>query len=67
MKNNYISDIEDELNELQRLINTSLLDYIYFKIDNKLKFNPAVRIALDIKINNLEKSIRALRDKLENG
>ena len=67
MKNNYISDIEDELNELQRLINTSLLDYIYFKIDNKLKFNPAVKIALDIKINNLEKSIRALRDKLENG
>jgi hypothetical protein len=66
MKNNYISDIENELNELQRLINNSLLDYIYFKIDNKLKFNPAIRIALDIKINNLEKSIRALRDKLQN-
>jgi len=66
MKNNYISDIENELTELQRLINNSLLDYIYFKIDNKLKFNPAIRIALDIKINNLEKSIRALRDKLQN-
>ena len=67
MENNYISDIESELNELQRLINNSLLDFIYFKIDNKLKFNSAVKIALNSKINNLEKSIRVLRDKLENG
>ena len=67
MVNKYISDVENELNELQRLINNSLLDFIYFKIDNKLKFNSAVKIALEVKINNLEKSIRALRDKLENG
>lgn len=66
MENDYISDIENELNELQRLINNSLLDFIYFKIYNKLKFNRAVKIALDAKIYNLEKSIRALRDKLEN-
>ena len=63
---NYIEDIEKDLNDLARLFNGSLLEAIHFKIDNKLKFNSAVKIATNFRIYNLEKSIRALRDKLEN-
>jgi hypothetical protein len=63
---NYIKDIEKDLNDLARLFNGSLLEIINFKIDNKLKFNSAIKIATNLRIYNLEKSIRALRDKLEN-
>ncbi len=63
---NYIGDIEKDLNDLMRLFNGSLLEIIDFKIDNKLKFNSAIKIATNLRIYNLEKSIRALRDKLEN-